>query len=571
MAWALWGYHPDSITELLAAGWPLLLLLSLLLLGRGGSRQTIILAVAAITPIVLLVFVALYDRELFEVRYFLVAIPLLFLLIARLVTGWIRRPEARLAAVGIILFTLFARACSTSRPTTTTRACTTSGRDRADPGRRQRRESLVLYEPPDMRYVMEYYAPELRSRPLRQGIPKRREGTRSSCSPPSRTTTCSSTGPTGWSASSTSSAGCSRVRDAADEGLGVPMSSRPWDVRLRRVTWQPVPSNVSVRPAFASWPLLGLPLAVWYFGWLLNPDRIGTPYLYGLLIAAELFNMIQAFGFWWTCASERVRKPKAPSQRVAVDVFVPVYKEPVDIVDLTVAAAAGLRGAEVRVWVLDDGNDDAMRDLAARYGVGYIRRDEHTGAKAGNINNALTLTDAPFIAVFDSDHVADPSFLEATLGLHGGPRGRVRPDAAVLREPRPEPRRRGVLVPAGPVLRRDRQRQGRPRRRLLLRHQRAVPPRGVRERRRLPDELAHRGLRAVDLAPRGGLEVGLRAGRAVARPRPGGHGRLRVPAAALGAWMPVRPPARAAGAAAAEAQDRSTCCPPRTSCRGGRC
>ena len=75
---------------------------------------------------------------------------------------------------------------------------------------------------------------------------------------------------------------------------------------------------------------------------------------------------------------------------MAVDVFVPVYKEPVEIVDLTVAAAAGLRGAEVRVWVLDDGNDDAMRDLAARHGVGYIRRDEHTGAKAGNINNALT-------------------------------------------------------------------------------------------------------------------------------------------------------------------------------------
>ena len=59
----------------------------------------------------------------------------------------------------------------------------------------------------------------------------------------------------------------------------------------------------------------------------------------------------------------------------------PVYKEPVDIVDLTVAAAAGLRGAEVRVWVLDDGNDDEMRDLAARHGVGYIRRDEHTGAR----------------------------------------------------------------------------------------------------------------------------------------------------------------------------------------------
>ncbi len=194
------------------------------------------------------------------------------------------------------------------------------------------------------------------------------------------------------------------------------MSGRPWDVRLRQVTWAPVPSTVSVRTRTRIALILALPFAVWYFGWLLNPDRIGTPYLYALLIGAELFNMVQAFGFWWTCANERVRERKPPTQRVAVDVFVPVYKEPVDIVDLTVAAAAGLRGAEVRVWVLDDGNDDEMRDLAARHGVGYIRREEHKGAKAGNINHALGLTDAPFIAVFDSDHVADPAFLEATLG-----------------------------------------------------------------------------------------------------------------------------------------------------------
>jgi cellulose synthase (UDP-forming) len=200
------------------------------------------------------------------------------------------------------------------------------------------------------------------------------------------------------------------------------MSSRPWDVRLRRLTWQPVPTTVSVRTRVRIMALLGLPLAVWYFSWLLDPERIGTPYLYGLLIVAEIFNLVQALGFWWTCANERVREPRAPSERAAVDVFVPVYKEPTDIVDLTVAAAAGMRGAEVRVWVLDDGNDDAMRDLAARHGVGYLRREEHTGAKAGNINHALGLTSAPFIAVFDSDHVADPGFLEATLGYMDDPR-----------------------------------------------------------------------------------------------------------------------------------------------------
>ena len=99
-----------------------------------------------------------------------------------------------------------------------------------------------------------------------------------------------------------------------------------------------------------------------------------------------------------------------------MDVFIPVYKEPPDIVDLTIVGALGMRGAEVRVHVLDDGNDPAMRELARRHGVGYITRSEHTGAKAGNINHALTKTDAPFIAVFDADHVADPDFLEATMG-----------------------------------------------------------------------------------------------------------------------------------------------------------
>ncbi len=200
------------------------------------------------------------------------------------------------------------------------------------------------------------------------------------------------------------------------------MSSRPWDVRLRQVTWRPVPTSVDVRTRVRIMLIFAMPAAVWYFGWLLNPDRIGTPYLYGLLIAAEIFNTIQAFGFWWTCSNERVREPRPATRRVTVDVFVPVYKEPVDIVDLTVASAAGLRGAEVRVWVLDDGNDDDMRDLAARHGVGYIRRDEHTGAKAGNINNALRITDAEFIAVFDSDHIADPAFLESTLGWMDDPK-----------------------------------------------------------------------------------------------------------------------------------------------------
>ncbi len=188
------------------------------------------------------------------------------------------------------------------------------------------------------------------------------------------------------------------------------------DIRLRRPQWDPLPTGMPVRTRVRLAALIGVPMIVWYLSWLLNPGRIGEPILYALLIGAELLNVIQAVGFWWTCAFERIRVPKPPTRAAAVDVLIPRYDEPLEIVELTVAAAAGLRGDDVRVWLLDDGDSDDMRRLADAQGVGYVRRSVHDHAKAGNVNHALTLIDAPFVAIIDCDHVVSPDFLEATLG-----------------------------------------------------------------------------------------------------------------------------------------------------------
>ena len=161
----------------------------------------------------------------------------------------------------------------------------------------------------------------------------------------------------------------------------------------------------------------GFVLAIWYLGWLIHPDRIGHPLLFAVLITAELFNLTQAVGFWWTSSRGRRRPDALPAVGVPrVDVFVPVYDEPVEIVEPTVAAAAAMGGAKVKVHLLDDGHRDEMKELAGRMGARYVRRPDRTGAKAGNINHALNLTDAEFIAVFDCDHVPEPRFLERTLG-----------------------------------------------------------------------------------------------------------------------------------------------------------
>ncbi len=164
--------------------------------------------------------------------------------------------------------------------------------------------------------------------------------------------------------------------------------------------------------------VVAAPLAVVYFAWLLQPERVGNPVLYALLVAAELFNLVQAAGFWWTTCNQRDRPAKAlpAGVRPRVDVFVPVYGEPVAIVEPTIVAATRMRGARVQVHLLDDGDSPDMRALAGRHGARYVARAENEGAKAGNINHALALTDAPFVVVLDCDHVPTGRFLEATLG-----------------------------------------------------------------------------------------------------------------------------------------------------------
>jgi cellulose synthase (UDP-forming) len=190
------------------------------------------------------------------------------------------------------------------------------------------------------------------------------------------------------------------------------------DVRLGRPDWRGPDEWRAAEAKLRVLLPVSIVLAFWYFEWLLRVDRVGNPMLYGLLVAAELFNLVQAAGFWWTCWHGRDRGPAPPwsGPRPAVDVLIPVYNEPIDVVAPTVAAAVGLRGAEVTVHLLDDAGRPELEALASRSGARYMKRDSNRGAKAGNLNHALEHTRAPFVVVFDCDHVPDPRFLQATLG-----------------------------------------------------------------------------------------------------------------------------------------------------------
>lgn len=101
-------------------------------------------------------------------------------------------------------------------------------------------------------------------------------------------------------------------------------------------------------------------------------------------------------------------------RRPTVEVFVTVYGEPAETVRRTVTAAMEIRG-EHRTWILDDGRSDEIKALADELGCHYLRRLSNTGAKAGNVNHALSIAKGDFFCIFDADFVPHPEFIEHTL------------------------------------------------------------------------------------------------------------------------------------------------------------
>ena len=77
-------------------------------------------------------------------------------------------------------------------------------------------------------------------------------------------------------------------------------------------------------------------------------------------------------------------------RRIHVDVFITVYGEDLEVIRRTVAAAVAMRG-EHRTWVLDDGDRMTCATCAAELGAWYVRRLSTNGAKAGNVNHALSI------------------------------------------------------------------------------------------------------------------------------------------------------------------------------------
>lgn len=166
--------------------------------------------------------------------------------------------------------------------------------------------------------------------------------------------------------------------------------------------------------------VLGLLAMGYFFSWWFIDLQFKTIWLWLWFLLAIAYAGIQILGNWILYLNARHPVPNPPPPDLKVDVYVTAYREPYAMIERALEAACRLKGAH-KTWLLDDGNDPALAALTERLGVGYLTREDHRDAKAGNLNAALPRTTGEVIAIFDVDHVPQPEFLEKSLGHFSDP------------------------------------------------------------------------------------------------------------------------------------------------------
>jgi cellulose synthase (UDP-forming) len=163
-----------------------------------------------------------------------------------------------------------------------------------------------------------------------------------------------------------------------------------------------------------------------YIYWRLT-DTIGfnnpldAAFGYGLVLAELYAFAVLLIGYFqtaWPLQRRPVPMPPDVNTWPSVDVFVPTYNEPLEVVRQTVFSAMSLDwpADRLHVFVLDDGRRPEFRAFCEELGVGYLTRENNNHAKAGNINEALKVTQGEYVAIFDCDHIPTRSFLQVCMG-----------------------------------------------------------------------------------------------------------------------------------------------------------
>ena len=139
-----------------------------------------------------------------------------------------------------------------------------------------------------------------------------------------------------------------------------------------------------------------------------------------VLLAIELLDYVESLVLFRNLRGIRqYNVPEiAPEEFPHVDVFVATYNESTELLAKTLNGCVHMEypdRSKVHIWLCDDNRRPAMRQLAEEMGVGYFDRPDNSGAKAGNLNHAMSLTHAPYVVTFDADMIPKSDFLMKTI------------------------------------------------------------------------------------------------------------------------------------------------------------
>lgn len=197
-------------------------------------------------------------------------------------------------------------------------------------------------------------------------------------------------------------------------------------------------------PRFAILSVAGLVvLHYWFWRVFFTLPTVGPTLSFGfgvLLLAVETYAIYVFFVSVFISAdmTERTMPERIdPAQLPTVDLFIPSYNEPANLLATTLAAAKNIHYPKhlLNVTLCDDGGTEAkcnssdsaaaadararrteLQKLCEDLGVNYFTRSENSHAKAGNLNAAMACSEGELVAIFDADHVPSNDFLARTVG-----------------------------------------------------------------------------------------------------------------------------------------------------------
>jgi len=158
----------------------------------------------------------------------------------------------------------------------------------------------------------------------------------------------------------------------------------------------------------------GLVYMSWRFGFSM-PKQFSFGMVFGIiLVITEFVGMMQSLVFKTMMGTDKVIEPKKDlkfKKLPTLDVIISTYNEPLFIVSRTVLAALKIEYSKCRlnVYVGDDGSREEIKEFCEKCGAHYVSREDHSHAKAGNINNVLNHSNGELVLVLDADMIPKKS------------------------------------------------------------------------------------------------------------------------------------------------------------------